>query len=331
MNNGDGSLPWEAADWTREVETWIGRVLARHGIVAGGRVEFLHKRPWAAFARIPTAAGPIYFKAPAPPFFEAPLTQLLGRLQPQHTVNLLAIHEERGWLLSADSGITVRAADPTAGQVEHWVRLLPLYAEFQIEMVDHLTEILATGIFDRRLTRLPSLFTQLMETEDDLRIGLEDGLSAEEAARLRAAETRVGQMCSELDAFNLPESLTHEEVHDANVLVDREQYLFTDWSDASVSHPFISMLVTLRAAAHRLKLPEDGPELDRLRDAYLEPWTRFESRPRLDRALKLAYSLGMLNRALSWHQGMAGLAARHREPYSDYVPGWLQDFLQALD
>jgi hypothetical protein len=44
-------------------------------------------------------------------------------------------------------------------------------------------------------------------------------------------------------------------------------------------------------------------------------------------ALRLAYRLAMLNRALSWHHGTGALAMRHREPYLDAIPGWLQDFL----
>lgn len=89
------------------------------------------------------------------------------------------------------------------------------------------------------------------------------------------------------------------------------------------------MLVTIRAAAHRLKLAEDGPEMQRLRDAYLEPWTEFETRGRLSAAFELAYPLGMIIRALSWQQGTGSLSKRHKVPYADAVPEWLQDFLEA--
>jgi hypothetical protein len=91
------------------------------------------------------------------------------------------------------------------------------------------------------------------------------------------------------------------------------------------------MLVTLRSIAHWVKLAEDGPELRRVRDAYLEPWTRFATRAQLQEALDLAYRLGMVNRALSWHESIGPLAPEDKEEYADSVPGWLQDYLQATD
>jgi hypothetical protein len=66
-----------------------------------------------------------------------------------------------------------------------------------------------------------------------------------------------------------------------------------------------------------------------LRDAYLEPWTKFQTRVKLLAAFELAYRLAMVNRALSWHQATASLSRQHKEPYADFVPGWLQDFLNA--
>jgi hypothetical protein len=55
------------------------------------------------------------------------------------------------------------------------------------------------------------------------------------------------------------------------VLVSGDHYIFTDWSEGVVMHPFFMMLVTLRPTAARLELAEDESEMRRLRDAYLEP------------------------------------------------------------
>lgn len=118
-------------------------------------------------------------------------------------------------------------------------------------------------------------------------------------------------------------------MHENNVLLGDGRYIFTDWSDSSISHPFFSMVVTLRATAHWLQLDEHGPELQQLGDAYLEPWTTFAPRDALAAALALAYRLGMVNRALSWHHTLGRLAEKDQGPYADSVPGWVQDYLQA--
>ena len=236
---------------------------------------------------------------------------------------------DQGWLLTADAGVTLREIDRSPGQVEHWLKVLPLCAELQIEMAARVPELIALGMPDRRLAMLPQLYAQLMEDTDNLRVGLEPGLTPEEYQRLRDLQPRMVDLCEQLASAGLPETLTHEEVHDGNVLVNDGRYMFIDWSDSSVAHPFFTMLVTIRAAAHRLELAEYGPEMMRLRDAYLEPWTRFATRPTLLTAFWQAYRLGMANRALSWQFGTGTAAAHLKQPYADAVPGWLQDFLNA--
>lgn len=324
-------LPWEEPDWLTQVTAWIHDHLAASNIRPTGALELLHQRPWSSFARIPTDHGTVYFKAPAPAFtYEAALTQALAGWRPDCTVPLLAVDRDRGWMLSLDAGITLRAASPTADQVEHWVKILPFYVDLQIEMTARVPELLALGMPDRRLATLPQLYTDLLAATPDLRIGLDDGLTPDEYQRLVDLSNTVAAQCAELASYGLPATLTHEEVHDANVLVHGDRYLFIDWSDASVAHPFFTILVTLRAAAHRLELAEDGPEMLRLRDAYLEPWTRFATRRELLRAFTIAYRLAMINRALSWQQGLSNAPEKDKAPYADSVSGWLQDFLVSL-
>jgi hypothetical protein len=257
------------------------------------------------------------------------VTQALARLRPDCTVTLLAVDRSRGWMLSADAGATLRSTSASVEQIEHWLQLLPLYVELQLEMTDHVPELLALGMPDRRLARLPRLYDELIDAAEDLRVGLEPGLTHDEYRQLRELRPRVAAWCEQLASYALPETLAHEEVHDANVLFDGGRYIFTDWSDSSIAHPFFSTLVMLRASAHRLELPEDGPEIRRVRDAYLEPWTKFATRDKLLEAFGLAYRLAMVNRALSWQYGTGNLAAQHKQAYAAYVPGWLQDFLAA--
>src|SRR5436190_1162667 len=74
------------------------------------------------------------------------------------------------------------------------------------------------------------------------------------------------------------------------------RYLFFDWGDSCVSHPFHSLTVTLRAIAWKLDLPPGGRELERLRDAYLEP---SGAGPEL---ADLGYRTGTVARAIAWHR-----------------------------
>jgi hypothetical protein len=145
--------PWEREGWMAEATKWIDAALAQGGRRRMEPVEVLHKRPWSVFARVATHKGTAVFKAPAPPFsrFEAGVTKALAGWRPDVTVPVLAVEPERGWFLSEDAGATLRSAYPGIEQIEHWVKLLPLYAGLQMEMAAHVPELIGLGMFDRRL------------------------------------------------------------------------------------------------------------------------------------------------------------------------------------
>ena len=115
-----------------------------------------------------------------------------------------------------------------------------------------------------------------------------DALSAAQLAGLRADQGRFAEWCDQLAATGVAASLQHDDLHDANIFVPYDgvgPYRVFDWGDASVAHPFTTLLVTLRVVAYRLELTGGAAELLRLRDAYLEPWTGEHDRATLVEAV----------------------------------------------
>lgn len=55
-------------------------------------------------------------------------------------------------------------------RIAHWLRLMPVYAELQIEMAEHAPGFLALGMFDRRLAHLPRLYAELIEAAESPRL-----------------------------------------------------------------------------------------------------------------------------------------------------------------
>ena len=217
----------------------------------------MHQRSWSAFARINTERGWVYFKAPAPAYhYEAPLTAALAGWAPQMSVSLLAHNLEKGWLLSAHAGETLRSRGQTTAQLADWEKILPEYAQLQTTLAPRVEEMLAFGMPDRRPERLPALFDAILQDEKNLRVGLEPGLTAAEFQSLKNLRPKVEEWSAQLSASGIPASLAHEELHENNVLYSEEGYVYTDWSDSSIAHPFFTMMVTLRASAYWLKLDE---------------------------------------------------------------------------
>ena len=179
--------------------------------------------------------------------------------------------------------------------------------------------------------QLPAQYEALLGDTDALRLGLPDGLSADEHARLLAFAPEFAARCAELASYGLPETLHHDDFHDGNIFV-RDRPLRPGQTGARVASPtaFSTLLVNQRSIAYRLGfLGEEHhrPETVRLRDAYLEPWSAYAPRADLLAAFVLARQLAMVGRALTWHRVVSNLGEPYRSQEADAVPGWLQEFL----
>lgn len=325
------SRPWANATWFDETRAWIDAALCARGqsIIA---LDPPRIRPWSVVMRVDMGAGACYFKANAPAsVYEAGLIQTLLRYRPADMPDLLAADPARGWMLLADGGDTLRTRLQTDKTLAHWLRVLPEYAQLQLAMSAHVGEILACGVPDYRLAHLSAQFDALLADTSDLRLGQPDGLSEDDYRRLLDLRPRLTDMAAELASFGLPETIQHDDFHDGNIFVQDGRYRFFDWGDACITHPFCTLLVSLRSIAFRFDLPEAAPELVQLRDAYLSAWAAFAPPHHLATAAKLAQRLGMVCRVLSWRAALRGADEADIVPYQEAVPGWLQEFLAAVE
>jgi hypothetical protein len=225
-----------------ERDSWI----AAHATPTGP-VELVYERPWSTVLRAPVEGGAVWFKACGPvQRFEPRLTAALASrsaLLPR----VLAVDEERAWLLLADAGTPLMAF---GDRLDAWLAVLPLYAELQIDETARVEEHLVAGVPDRRLESLPAQFETL----------------AARGLVPRASVPRFARLCAELDARGVAATIQHDDLHAANVFARGGKLAILDWGDACVSHPFFSLVATMHNEADRVPFA-------RLRDAYLEPWS----------------------------------------------------------
>jgi len=263
-----------------EADAWI-----RRHVEPAGPIELAHERPWSTVLRVPLAGGVAWFKACAPvQAFEPSLTAGLFARWPDRVPRVLAHDVERAWLLLADAGMAIGAL---GNPPESWLRVLPLYAELQRGEASHVHEHLAHGVPDLRVATLPARYEDLLACDLPL--------EREEVGRLRGFASGFAALCRELDARGVPESVQHDDLHMANVYAQDDRLLVLDWGDASISHPFASLVVTFRFLEERNGLAPDDPWLARLRDAYLEQWGGAP----LD-TFELAMRVGAFAHAIAW-------------------------------
>lgn len=320
---------WESPAWLKEAQSWIHDALARNGVKVTGEPEQTHDRPWSTVLRVPTDKGDAYFKAVGPAFvFEPPITDALYHWRPDCVTRVFAIDTEQGWLLTADGGRTVRTAFQNGLDIRAWDDVLALYAGLQIDLVGHVDELLAMGTHDRRLACLPDLYRDLVEDTEWLLIGQPDGQTAAQHRRLVEAIPVVVDMCGRLEAFAVPESLHHNDLHDANIFYNNGRFRFFDWGDSSIAHPFFSLRTVFVSMEYTFGLEEDDPVFDEYARAYLRPWMQYESEENLWEAYKLARQLWSLSSAVKYKTQISQIEDM-REEYATAVPGLLQEFLAA--
>jgi len=328
MPDQDTDLPWSEPGWLEQAHAWIHAEVERQGLHVRGAIEQPHVRPWSTVLRVPVADGDLYFKAVAPVLaHEVPITAALAHWRPDCMPRVLAADVEHGWMLMPDGGTRLRDQIRADRDVRRWETPLRIYAETQIELASRTPELLAMGAPDRRLAALPERYHQLLAGKETLRVGLPDGLTLEEYRRLQELAPRVAALCADLASYGVPDSLHHGDFHDGNVFVRDGRPLFFDWGDCSVAHPFFSLRTTFVSVEISLDLEEGAGEIPALRDAYLEPWTRFESRSNLQAAFWLAQRLSPVVSALGWDRVVTSLPPPLQKEYAVPVPALMREFL----
>ena len=298
---------WTTPAWRDEVLAWAAEV----GVEPTGEVEQTKLSPWSTVLRIPYRDGYAFFKGGGPgTAFEAGLLAMFDAYDTQHVLAPLALDPERGWILLPDGGPTLRDQLSRDKDLAHWERALPKYAELQ----RHLENRVLPGVEDHRPSQLPDLFDQLLA---DLTIG--------PRAELEALRPKLSRWCDELSDSGIIATVQHDDLHDNNVFTHRGHDRIYDWGDTSLAFPFSSMLVTLRSVASRFELEPGGPELERLRDCYLEAWTDTHSRAELELLCLLATRVGKVSRSRSWQRALIGVDSPE---HAEAPPGWLEELLE---
>ena len=282
---------WTEPEFLDSARRWIDEQLADHGLVVTGEAEQPHVVKWSTVLRLPTAEGPVWFKANDESLrHEAGVTALLGARHPANVPPLLAADVERGWMLMADAGDRLREVLPQDGSLDRWRGVLRAVAEIQLACEDSVDELLALGVPDMRLATLPDAYDRL-------------AAELELEPRFRAATSYVQELCDQLAAFGIRETLQHDDLHDGQVFVKDDTDLVMDWGDACISHPFFTLSVTLEGViSWGLDDVEDSVDIAPFRDAYLAPYAAAYpslSRDDLLAAVDVALRLGWASRFIN--------------------------------
>src|SRR5262249_8721470 len=298
---GVHEAPWGRPGWFGEAEGRIEDMLRQASNPRTGRTEQVVVWTRSCVLRVPTRSAAVYFKASSMALAsEAKLTVELANWFPNNSVRIVAADETRNSLLMEDYGRRslqelLEEPDCALATVEH---VLNVYSTMQIDTADRADTLLSTGIPDQRLSIIASDFEELLSEVESLRIEIPGILTDEEYRRLQDLAPEVCSRCERLGRFAIPQTIEHGDFHPGQIFLREGDVILTDWSDASISHPFLSLPFEFDSGF--VNQFRSTPEVvrQRLREAYLRPWTRFEPLDRVVQAYDIARPLAFIHRAL---------------------------------
>ncbi|GGL02038.1 phosphotransferase family protein [Deinococcus radiotolerans] len=293
--------PWFQPDWHAGTLNWLDEELAAQDRPRQGDPVVLKHWQISVLWRVPALGGPVYFKA-VPDFFtrEVTVTARLAAEVPGAAPPVLAADERRGFLL-------LDACGDAGGDPEAVLRQLAQVQRATLHLLPDL------HLRERGPTYLLGQLDALL-SDESLHAG-EGGphanaLTPAEATALRARRPELEAALDRLRASPLPLTLGHGDLHGGNVTTQAGQVTLLDWSDASLTHPFLD--------ANPAYLCPDGTDTDPevlsgARDAYLREWLDLAPLDEL-RALHADATLtGGLYRALGYFDGIQGAVEDRRE------------------
>jgi hypothetical protein len=191
---------------------------------------------------------------------EVAVTVLLADVDPGCVPPVVAADPAQGRIITEHVEGPILASLPADGDA--WPATLSRLAEIQRVLALEPTALAIAGVATAPIRDLADALPRLLGDDGLLQVGRPGGLSGAEAAALRAMTPALADSCHALAASGVPDSLEHGDLTADEVILGQMGPVFLDWSDGSITHPFLSAASLL----------SDGKATDDRVAAYLGPW-----------------------------------------------------------
>lgn len=288
---------WTQSGWLTRASAWLARQARAGGWLIRG-IEQIRAWEFSCVLRVETDGGELYLKAlPRTYAAEVALAQQLATWYPAHVPAVVATDPRRRWvLLRACPGRCLEDGAPLA----EWQRVVRVYGQMQLASAARIEQLRALGCPDRSPKALRAALAPLLADEAALMGSDDEGLTPAELGRLRSSRPWLEAACDHLVASGLPLTVEHGDLWASNIFVGDGEPRFIDWTDACISHPFLSLAPLLRSASWDSRLAAHNNARRRIADAYLGVWSTYARAADLRRALALAEPLAALHIAVSY-------------------------------
>lgn len=267
---------FSAVGWIKRAETWIHEATGCK-FASEAQIEQLNAGGNFALLRFRLDDGHDYWlKATGEPnAHEFGVTSCLAELGPDSLPRLIAMKKEWNAWLTEDAGKSL--PDHPTGAV--LLRGVKSFASLQMSTLGSEDALLSAGAFDQRLPVLRSnvdaVIAYLVEA-----MAHQTSTKAAPLEKDRLVELGefLWEACLRMEALQIPDTLLHSDLNRGNILDDGLRCVFTDWSEAAVGNPFLSLDHICRMNS------EHAVELRR---AYRKCWSKYLTVAAIEEAFAL--------------------------------------------
>ena len=240
LEPSDGVLqPWYAPGWIHEMSAWVDDRLGGAGLRRHGPIRQVRSWGRSALLHVETDRGRVWAKeVPAAFAHEIGVTGLLADVDPGLVPPLIAADVAAGRLLMAH--VEGPSLDSVADRAA-WSATLARLAEIQRVLAAERDRLVVAGVAAAPVATLADDVPTLLADRDLLRVGTPGGLSEAHQARLRRRADDLADACRTLAESGVPDSLDHGDFSASQVIVGEMGPVILDWSDASITHPFLAL------------------------------------------------------------------------------------------
>jgi len=245
--------------------------------------EVVRVQPWASAVRLETSGArghtTLWAKTIAPlNRFEIDVLNVLETLEVPSLVRPLASNRERGFLLLVDGGPTVASLASTGDlngldeqstnvALASWRAMLDRLGRTQRLSTSSITQFLDAGCLDLRPRNAVGYFDFLLTNAYVNERFLADGITKAELADFAALRPELQRVANRLELSMVEATIQHDDLGPSNVCLDGR---LIDWGDASVAHPFASLLTALNSNSDNR--PGTKQDRDALAVEYFSGW-----------------------------------------------------------
>jgi hypothetical protein len=288
----EGGIPFASIGWIEDAQRWIQSTISGHGVIFTGEIRQLNSGGPFCLVRLATESGPAYWIKGVGDqnAHEFSVTRYLAKHCPEYLPPLVAMRSDWNAWVMEEFGVSLHYS----GSLEDFQRAASQLANLQKQLLGKSEELVAAQCADHRIGILNSHIDEIIEYLDGaMRQQTSAKVPPLSTSRLHEIRSVLHDACFVLEELQIPDSLIHNDISPGSILGNGTQCVFTDWCEAYVGNPFITIEQLCVHAARKTDEPESW--IRSLKSIYSSRWRDLLTERQIEGTLRVVPLISVLS------------------------------------